>query len=114
MSFYGPDELQELGLGHVGRGVLLSRKASIYGASRIFIGDNSRIDDFCVLSAGEGGIEIGRHVHIAVMVTMIGRGRMTVGNLSTLSGLVSVYSSSDDYSGEHMTNPTVPEELTGV
>lgn len=114
MSCYSENELAELGLAHVGQNVRLSRRASLYGAQRIAIGDNSRIDDFCVLSAGEGGIEIGSYVHLGAMVTLIGRGRIAIGDLSTLSGRVSVYSSSDDYSGAHMTNPTVPEHLTCV
>jgi acetyltransferase-like isoleucine patch superfamily enzyme len=114
VSYYSDDELRELGFASIGRSVLISRKASLYGISRISIGDASRIDDFCVLSAGAGGISIGHHCHIAVMCTIIGRGRVEIGDLSTLSGRVSVYSSSDDYSGAAMTNPTVPEELTRV
>ena len=114
MSFYSERELVELGLGRVGKNVLLSRKASLYGAQRISIGDHSRIDDFCVLSAGDGGIEIGDYVHLGAMVSLIGRGKIAIGDFSTLSGRVSVYSSSDDYSGANMTNPTVPEHLTGV
>lgn len=114
MSFYSQDELRELGFASLGRSVLISRKASLYGLGRIEVGDYSRVDDFCVLSAGEGGISIGHHCHIAVMCTIIGRGRVEIGDLSTLSGRVSVYSSSDDYSGAAMTNPTVPEELTCV
>lgn len=114
MSFYDSEDLQALGFRTLGRNVKISRKASFHGISRIAIGDNSRIDDFCVLSAGEGGIEIGRNVHIAVMCSLIGRGAITIGDLSTLSSRVSVYSSSDDYSGAAMTNPTVPEDLTDV
>ena len=37
---------------------------------------NSRIDDFCVLSAGEGGIEIGDYVHVAVFCMLIGAGKI--------------------------------------
>lgn len=114
MSFYSQSELEDLGLAYVGKSVRLSRRASLYGESRIAIGENSRIDDFCVLSAGSGGIEIGAHVHLGVMVSLIGRGKIQIGDLSTLSGRVSVYSSSDDYSGSHMTNPTVPVHLTCV
>jgi acetyltransferase-like isoleucine patch superfamily enzyme len=114
MGYYTDIELAELGLASVGRNVRLSRRAAIHGASRIAIGDNSRIDDFCVLSAGEGGIEIGRYVHLAVMVSLIGRGLIRIMDLSTLSGRVSVYSSSDDYSGEFMTNPTIPAKNTRV
>lgn len=108
-----PVELRELGL-TFGEGTQISRKASIYGAERIRVGDNVRIDDFCVLSAGEGGITIGSHVHIAVFTSLIGKGRITVADYANLSSRVAVYSSSDDYSGEWMTNPTVPAHLTRV
>ena len=114
MSYYSEDELPRLGFSHLGRDVKLSRRASVYGASRIAVGDHSRIDDFCVLSAGEGGIHIGQYVHIAAMCTLIGKGRISISDLSTLSGRVSVYSSTDDYSGAAMTNPTVPAEMTNV
>ena len=46
MAIYTRDELQELGFSNVGENVKISKKASIYGASRISIGDNVRIDDF--------------------------------------------------------------------
>jgi acetyltransferase-like isoleucine patch superfamily enzyme len=114
MSFYSEEELQEVGLAWVGKNVQLSRRVSLHGAARIAIGNNSRIDDFCVLSAGTGGIEIGAHVHISCMVSMIGRGKISIGDFAGLSGRVSVYSSNDDYSGAHMTNPTIPEHLTCV
>lgn len=114
MSFLSPQELAAVGFESVGENVLISRKASIYGASRISISRNVRIDDFVVLSAGEGGISIGKHVHIAIMASMIGAGRIEMGDYSTLSGKVSIYSSSDDFSGSAMTNPTVPSEFTNV
>ena len=114
VSYYGEDELPRLGFSFLGRDVKLSRRASVYGANRIAVGDHSRIDDFCVLSAGEGGIHIGRYVHVAAMCTLIGKGRITISDLSTLSGRVNVYSSTDDYSGAAMTNPTVPTEVTNV
>ncbi|MFZ1829926.1 MAG: acyltransferase [Candidatus Competibacteraceae bacterium] len=114
MSFHSPDALREMGFLAVGEEVKVSTKASIYGASRISLGAHSRIDDFCVLSAGEGGIQIGRNVRIAVMCSLIGKGRIELQDFCNLSSRVSIYSSSDDYSGESMTNPTVPEAFTHV
>jgi galactoside O-acetyltransferase len=114
MSFHSSDALRDMGFLSVGENVRVSTKASIYGASRISLGANSRIDDFCVLSAGEGGIYIGRNIHIAVMCSLIGKGRIELHDFSGLSNRVSIYSSSDDYSGEYMTNPTVPEQYTNV
>ena len=114
MSFLTPSELQQVGFKAVGDNVLLSSKASIYGAERISIGSNVRIDDFCVLSAGEGGIAIGSYVHIAVFCSLIGAGKITLGDFANLSSRVSIYSSSDDYSGRTMTNPMVPDHLKAV
>ena len=114
MSFYSPDELAKLGLRSYGENVLISRKASLYNAGAIDIGSDVRIDDFCVLSAGAGGIAIGNFVHVAVYASMIGAGRIRLEDYSCLSGRVAVYSSSDDYSGEHLTNPMVPEQYRGV
>lgn len=114
MSFYSREELQTLGLAQFGADVRISKKASIYNPGRISIGNHVRIDDFCVLSAGEGGIEIGDYVHVAVYCLFIGAGKITVREFSNFSSRVSIYSSNDDYSGAHLTNPMVPEKYTGV
>ncbi len=114
MAYLGQQELRGLGFKHLGSDVQLSDKASVYGAARIEIGDNTRIDDFCVLSAGECGISIGKHVHVAVYSSLIGAGRIEIQDFANLSSKVSVYSSNDDYSGDYMTNPTVPAEYTHV
>lgn len=114
MAYLSEQQLQQLGFLHVGKDVKISDKASIYGHSRISIGDYTRIDDFCVLSAGEGGIYIGRNVHIAIYTSLIGKGRIELKDFANLSSRVAIYSSSDDYSGNSMTNPTVPEEYKKV
>ena len=103
-----------MGFASVGDDVIISDRASFYNCAGIAIGNSVRIDDFCVLSAGEGGIQIGNHVHIAVYSSLIGAGKITVSDFSNISSRVSIYSSSDDYSGAKMTNPTVPPEFTGV
>ncbi|MBK1709915.1 acyltransferase [Marichromatium gracile] len=102
-------EVEALGFAGVGRDVEISERAVFYGASRITLGDAVRIDDFCVVSAGAGGIAIGSHVHLAVGCTLIGAARISLEDFSGLSSRVSVYSSSDDYSGAALTNPTVPD-----
>jgi galactoside O-acetyltransferase len=113
-SYYSETELRALGLADFGERVRISRKASIYGMDRIAVDSDVRVDDFCVLGAGEGGIHIGSFVHIAVYCSLIGRARIVLEDFSGLSARVTVYSSSDDYSGEKLTNPTVPPELAGV
>ncbi|MEI6207094.1 MAG: hypothetical protein WCP20_09945 [Desulfuromonadales bacterium] len=114
MSFYTTDELLEIGFAKIGSDVKISRNASIYNPSGISLGSHVRIDDFCVLSAGFSGIEIGNYVHIAVFCSLMGQGKITLKDFSGLSSRVSIYSSNDDYSGEWLTNPTVPAAYTNV
>ncbi|MCD6250965.1 MAG: acyltransferase [Psychrobacter sp.] len=114
MSFLSTEQIKSMGFRSVGEKVLLSDKASYYNCKNISIGNHVRIDDFCVLSAGKGGIEIGQHVHIAIGVSLIGTGKILVEDFAGLSSRVSVYSSNDDYSGTFMTGPTIPDEFTNV
>ncbi len=106
--------IEGIGFAAVGENVQISDRASFYGVERISLGHNVRIDDFCVLSAGVGGIEIGNYIHIAVFSSLIGAGNITLSDFCNLSSRVSVYSSSDDYTGATLTNPTLPPEYTSV
>lgn len=114
-SFYEPHELAELGLGSYGEDVLVSRKASLYNPSRIFLGCHVRVDDFALVSAGfDGEVRIGDHVHIAAYVALFGGGGIVLEDFVGLASRVTLYSASDDYSGDFLTCPCVPDELRHV
>lgn len=111
-SFLSQDELKELHFSSIGDAVLISRKASIYGAEKIRIGDNVRIDDFCILS---GKITIGNYIHIAAYTALYGGDKgIVIQDFANISSKISIYSISDDYSGETMTNPMIPDEFKNV
>jgi len=114
MAMLDIDAIMQMGFKKAGKNIQVSDKAAFYNAGNISIGDNTRIDDFCVISAGEGGIEIGRNVHIAVYVSLIGAGKIVVADFAGLSSRTSVYSSNDDYSGKFMTGPTIPKKYRNV
>lgn len=114
MAFLTENQIKTMGFRSVGENCLLSDKASYYNCQNISIGNNTRIDDFSVLSAGDGGIEIGNYVHLAIGVSLIGAGKISVQDFAGLSSRVSIYSSNDDYSGQFMTNPMVPSQYTNV
>ena len=114
MAWLTNKQITEMGFASFGKNVLLSDKASYYNCKNIRLGNNVRIDDFCVLSAGVGGIDIGNYVHIAVFTSLIGAGNITLADFSGLSSRVAIYSSNDDYSGRALTNPTVPVEFTNL
>jgi acetyltransferase-like isoleucine patch superfamily enzyme len=114
MSFLSQKELDKMGFRFLGKNVLISDKCSLYNTKNISIGDNTRIDDFCILSAGDEGIEIGKYVHIACYSSLIGKGKIIMKDYSGVSSRVSVYSSSDNYDGEYMTNPCLPNTVTNT
>lgn len=106
MAYLTKAKLKKMGFKKLGSNVRISDKASIYNCDRIEIGDNSRIDDFCVIS---GRVVIGKHVHIAPLCLIAGGlNGVFLADFCGLSYRVQVFSQSDDYSGETLTNPTVP------
>ena len=110
-SFYSEDELKELGFKEYGKNVLISRKTSIYGAENISIGNNVRIDDFCLLS---GEITIGNYVHISAYNALYGKFGITINDFCGISPRSTLLSATDDFSGNYMISPMVPEEYTNV
>ena len=108
MAYYTEQELQKLGFKYIGVNVKVSDKASIYDYNHISIGDNSRIDDFCVIS---GKVRIGRNVHITPMCLIAGGDRGVVfKDFTTISYGVKIFTQSDDYSGATLTNSTIPKK----
>jgi acetyltransferase-like isoleucine patch superfamily enzyme len=108
MAFLSRDTLSAMGFKKLGKDLRISDKASIYNPECIEIGDNSRIDDFCVIS---GHVVIGRNVHVAVFCNVAGGDKGVY--LEDFSGLAygcHVFAQSDDYSGITLTNPTIPDE----
>jgi acetyltransferase-like isoleucine patch superfamily enzyme len=114
MAILSREEINNMGFASVGENVRISDCASFYGVNRITLGNDVRIDDFCVLSAGTGGIELGSYIHLAVASSLIGAGKITLSDFCGTGSRVGIYSSSDDFTGTSMTNPTVPSAFTGV
>ncbi|MDD5455807.1 MAG: acyltransferase [Candidatus Margulisbacteria bacterium] len=110
-SFYTDSELRELGLKTFGKNVLISRNASFYNPENISLGDNVRIDDFCILS---GKITLGSYVHISAFCALYGARQIIFEDFSGISARVTIYSAIDDFSGRHLTNSTVPEKYKQI
>jgi galactoside O-acetyltransferase len=98
----------------IGTNCQISPFARFYNPENIEIGNNVRIDDFCILSAGEFGIKIGSHIHIACHTTLIGKEQIILEDYSGVGGHCAIYSSSDDFSGNALVGPTIIKEFTNV
>lgn len=110
-SFYTQDELDELGFNSLGNDVLLSKNARIYSPQQIDIGNNVRIDDFCILS---GEISLRSNIHIAPYCALYGAGGIIIEDFCGVSARSVIYSASDDYSGDFLIGPNQKEGTTNV
>jgi len=110
-SFYTKDELAQIGFKEFGENILLSKKASIYSPERIVLGNSVRIDDFCILS---GDIRLGNFIHISAYSALYGKFGIELEDYSGLSPRCTVFSASDDFSGDFMIGPMVDSKYTNV
>lgn len=109
MGWLSYDQLISMCFKRIGKNVKLSDRAVIYNPEEIELGDNTRIDDFCVVS---GKVSFGRNVHVAVFCNIAGGSEgVSFGDFAGLAYGCHVFSQSDDYSGQTLTNPTVPKKF---
>jgi len=109
-NYYSKLELINMGFKRIGENVLISRLVSIHCPENISIGNNIRIDDFCYISA-KGDLQLGNNIHIASFCGLYATSKIIIGDFSGISARCLIYSSSDDYSGNSLTNPTIPVNL---
>lgn len=109
-DFMTPSEVRALGLGSVGRRVLIRKTARFINPLAIHIGDNVMIDDFVLLHASEDIVLQGNN-QIGAFSALFGRFGLYMGRYATVASHVAIYSESDDYSGASMVNPTVPDDF---
>lgn len=110
-SFYSEIELKELGLKSFGSNVLISKKCSIYSPEKISVGNNVRIDDFCILS---GNITLGNNVHVSAYCALYGAQGIEFKDYSGCSARTTIYSAMDDFSGDYLIGPMNPKGTTNV
>lgn len=110
-SFLTPVELAGIGLKSYGKNVLISRFARFYSPETISVGDHVRIDDFCIIS---GNVTIGSYIHISAYCAMYGRYGIEINSYSGISPRCTIFSASDDFSGDFLIGPVFPEEYTNL
>lgn len=109
-SFLTQEEVKKLKLLSVGNDVKISRYAHFYG-EKIKIGNNVRIDDFCILS---GNITIGSFVHISAYTVLYGSFGIEIADFAGLSARCTVYSAIDDFSGAYLVGPLLHSEFRNI
>jgi galactoside O-acetyltransferase len=113
-GYFISPELRQMGFARVGENVAIARNCTIVGLSNITIGDNVRIDGFTSIIAPAGQVRIGSHVQIGIGCVLGARGGIILEDYSSLSHGVRILTAVDDFTGGHMTNSTLPQDVLGV
>lgn len=107
-TFYSREELAGLGLKSYGENVFIGRHAILYHPERLEIGHDVRIDDYTIVS---GNVKLHNYIHISHFCGLYGGDDgIEMFDYSALSSKGTIYAVSDDYTGESMTNPMIPEK----
>ncbi len=111
VSFLSSQEVSKIGFASVGANVLISRKASFYGAEQMHIGNNVRIDDYCILS---GSVVLGSNIHISAYSALYGAMGIIFKDNAGCSARTTIYSAMDDFSGDFLIGPMHPKHKTNI
>lgn len=106
-------DLRAHGVAEVGANVAVHETCVLVGLQNMRFGDNVRVDPYAVLTAtGGGSLRVGSFVHLSAHLFLSASAGVEIGDFVALSVGTKVFTRSDDYTGEWMTNPTVPAEFT--
>ncbi|MGQ5289799.1 acyltransferase [Pectobacterium actinidiae] len=115
VGYFTEYELKDFGFKRLGKNVSIAKNCTIIGLQNISIGDNVRIDGYStIVATGDGFLNIGSFIHIGGYSLLSAGAGITMNDFSGISQGVRIYSKTDDYTGEHLTNPTIPYKYTGV
>jgi acetyltransferase-like isoleucine patch superfamily enzyme len=101
------------GFKKIGKDVKIFPSAVFINKENISIDDYSHIDDFVFFN---GGIEsiIGKNIHISAFTSIVGGGRLIMEDFSALSAGCRIITGSDDFSGNSLTNITIPKKYRNI
>lgn len=100
-------------IGGLGRGATVYPLARIVHPENLFLGDHSTIDDFVFFNAGVRA-QIGRYVHVACHVSVIGGGELEIGDYAVLATGARVLTATDTFIGGARMSTHLPDEYRHV
>jgi acetyltransferase-like isoleucine patch superfamily enzyme len=92
----------------IGEDVQIYSRAHVVSPEVISIGDSVIIDDFVFLTGGTE-TRIGSFVHLASFSSFLGGGTLWIEDFAGVSSGSRIYTGTDDFLGESLTGPTIPD-----
>lgn len=101
------EELLKMGM-KIGKNVQIHRSVVLVNPEVIEIGSNVRIDAHSIITAKQP-IKIGNFIHVGAAVHIFGTAGVELHDYCGISSRVSIFTTTDDYNGGYLSNPTIPE-----
>lgn len=115
LGYYETKELKEFGFLSIGNDVKIAKTCNMVGVENISIGNNVRIDAFTtIISSKKEKIIIGSNVHIGAYCYLSGNYGIEMDDYSGISQGVKIYTNNDDYSGNSLTSPCIPDKYKKI
>lgn len=109
-GWYSLETLRKMGVKLFGKNIKVSEYSRLYNPCNIILHDNIRIDDFTILSAKEK-IEICNYVHIGSHCLFTSLKGILIQSFSGISSGCKLYGGTDDFTGEALTGPLIPNKF---
>jgi len=112
-KYYTEEDLRKMGFKSLGIDIRIGTKATIRDPSIVTIGNHVAIDDFVMIAPTT---DIGNYVHISRFTSIAGpiECYCKLDDFSGISERCSLICGSEDYSGDHLTNPTIPHKFRKI
>jgi galactoside O-acetyltransferase len=113
--FYTEEDLRDQGFGSIGKNVMIDENCIIVGKENVSIGSNVRIDAYTIITAnGSGFVNIGSNIHISSNCLLAGSHGITLEDFTNISSGSKLFSASDNYVGEGLIGPMVPDKYRKI
>ena len=112
-NLYTIEDLEKMGITIYGKNINISKFSNIYNPQNLILHDNIRIDDFTIISC-KGLVEIFNYVHISAQCFISSTTKIIIGNYSAISVGTKIFGGCDDFLGNYLSNPTIPNKYTNV
>ena len=110
-GYYTTDELETMGFKQIGNNVQIAKNCTIVGLKNISLEHDIRIDSGATIICANGYLKVGKYVHIGGNNYIACAGGVEIKDYSSVAQGVRIYSRSDDFSGNTLTNGIVPPSL---
>ena len=96
-EFLSEESLKKLQFKKLGTNIKISKNVTIIGEKNVSLGSNIRIDDFTIISANNGNLDIGSNVHIGGQSYFGCSGDIKIGSNVNISQGSRFYSKINEY-----------------